>query len=221
MSTTDSTFTPALVVIDMQYDFVYGSLAVPGGSTIIDTINSLLKCPFAIKLASKDFHPADHISFAKTHDKPVLSKIIIYPPGKPLNNRPLEQVLWPVHCVANTPGFEFVEGLDREALDYTVHKGTDPGIETYSAFRDPWHLANTSLHGILESHGVTDVFVVGVAGDFCVKWTALDAVNLGYKTWVVRDAVKSVSDAGTEWEEMKNKGVRITNSDEVKKLVTG
>jgi len=216
----DSTFKPALMVIDMQHDFVHGSLAVPDAHTIIDTINSLLRCPFAVKIASKDFHPPNHISFAETHRKPVFSKITIYPPGRPQGERPLEQVLWPVHCVANTPGSEFVEGLDYKALGHVIHKGTDEGIETYSAFRDPWHLSNTALPRILESHGVTDVFIVGVAGDYCVKWTAFDAVDFGYKTWVVRDAVRSVSDAGTEWEEMERKGVRIVDSGEVKRLVT-
>ncbi|KAF8078992.1 Isochorismatase-like protein [Lyophyllum atratum] len=214
----NSTFTPALLVVDMQYDFVYGSLAVPNGNTIIDIVNSLLDYPFVAKIASKDFHPPGHVSFAETHQKPVFSRVTIYPPGDTHKERPLEQVLWPVHCVANTPGSEFVEGLKHEALTHVIYKGTDQDIETYSAFRDPWHLSNTELPAILKSHGVTDVFLVGLAGDYCVKSTAFDAVDFGYKTWVVRDAVKSVQDAGTEWEEMQRKGIQVVDYAEVKRL---
>ncbi|KAG5647687.1 hypothetical protein DXG03_008410 [Asterophora parasitica] len=211
-------FTPALIVVDMQYDFVHGSLAVPDASAIIQPVNSLLACPFAIKIASKDFHPPDHISFARTHNKPVFSKINIHPP-RYHEGRALEQVLWPVHCVANTPGADFVEGLSHQAINTTVLKGQDPGIEMYSAFRDPWHLAETALPAALQRHGVTDVFIVGLAGDYCVMSTALDAVDFGYKTWVVKDAVKSVHD-GEEWDEMERKGIRLVDSQEVKKLLS-
>ncbi|KAG6842443.1 hypothetical protein C0991_007573 [Blastosporella zonata] len=212
-------FTPALIVVDMQYDFVYGSLAVPNGSEIIPAINELLSHPFVAKIASKDFHPPDHISFASAHDKPVFSKLNIYPPGDVKKERPLEQVLWPVHCVANTPGSEFVEGLDQDALTAVVLKGTDQGIEMYSAFRDPWHIANTVLPKLLNDSAVTDVFIVGIAGDYCVKSTAFDAVELGYKTWVIRDAVRSVYDTGAEWQDMEKKGIRLIDSAGVKCLV--
>ncbi|KAG5636595.1 hypothetical protein H0H81_007535 [Sphagnurus paluster] len=213
----NTTFRPALLVIDMQYDFVHGSLAVEGGHSIIDTVNLLLALPFVAKIASKDYHPPNHISFAETHQKPVFSKIrLLHPDG---GEESLEQVLWPVHCVADTPGSEFVEGLHSGALTSIVHKGTHPSIEMYSAFRDPWHLENTVLPSVLESHGVTDVFIVGIAGDYCVKSTALDAVDFGYKTWVVRDAVRSVSFEGTEWTDMQLKGVRIVDSEEVKRMI--
>ncbi|KAG6830897.1 hypothetical protein H0H92_014048 [Tricholoma furcatifolium] len=212
-------FKPALVVVDMQYDFVHGSLAVPGGSEILPAINELLACPFVVKIASKDFHPPDHISFATTHDKPTFSKTVIYPPDDADENRPLEQVLWPVHCVADTPGSEFIQGLNHDALNDVVTKGTHPGIEMYSAFRDPWHLANTKLPKLLEDHGITDVFIVGIAGDYCVRSTAFDAVEFGYTTWVVRDVVRSVHDAGVEWTDMKEKGIKLTDCAEVKRLV--
>ncbi|KAG5340913.1 Nicotinamidase [Termitomyces sp. J132] len=214
-----ATFVPALLVIDMQYDFVYGSLAVRNGSEIIPAINDLLVHPFVAKIASRDFHPPDHISFAATHDKPLFSKTIIYPPGDKKQERGLEQVLWPKHCIANTPGSEFVEGFNQKALTGLVNKGTNREIEMYSAFRDPWHLANTTLPKLLEDHGVTDVFIVGIAGDYCVKSTAFDAIDFGYKTWVVRDAVRSVHDTGFEWGEMEKKGIKLVDCTEVQHLV--
>ncbi|KAG6889479.1 hypothetical protein C0992_004984 [Termitomyces sp. T32_za158] len=214
-----ATFTPALLVIDMQYDFVYGSLAVRNGSEIIPIINDLLAHPFAAKIASRDLHPRDHISFAATHEKPLFSKTVIYPPGDIEQERGLEQVLWPIHCVADTLGSEFVEGLNQRVLTGLVTKGTDQGIEMYSAFRDPWHLANTTLPKLLKDHGITDVFIVGIAGDYCVKSTASDAIDFGYKTWVIRDAVKSVHDSGSEWGDMERKGIKVTDSAEVKRLV--
>ncbi|KAG6845371.1 hypothetical protein H0H87_010480 [Tephrocybe sp. NHM501043] len=216
-----ATFMPALIVVDMQYDFIYGSLAVSRGSEIIPVINELLSRSFVAKIASKDFHPPEHISFALTHDKPTFSKLTTYPPGDVMKERPLDQILWPVHCVANTPGSEFVEGLNYQALTNVVMKGTDQGIEMYSAFRDPWHIANTALHKILEGLAATDVFIVGIAGDYCVKNTAFDAVDFGYETWVIRDAVRSVHNTGMEWKDMKEKGIRIVDCAEVKRLVEG
>ncbi|KAF9469777.1 Isochorismatase-like protein [Collybia nuda] len=200
-------FVPALLVIDMQHDFVHGSLAVPGAPQIIDVVNKLLSFPFASKIGTKDFHPSNHISFAATHRKPEFSKITIYPPGGTEGERALEQVLWPVHCVASTPGSEFVHGFNHEALDIVVHKGTHPDIESYSAFRDPWHLSNTELPDLLQARGVTDVFIAGLAGDYCVKCSAIDSVLFGYKTWVIQDAIRSVSDTGSEWEVMEKEGI--------------
>jgi len=215
-----SVFRPALLVVDMQYDFVYGSLAVPDGRSIINAINTLLSYPFIIKVGTKDFHPPNHISFAESHNKALFSTITIYPPGDTNKQQGLEQVLWPIHCVAGSPGSEFVDGLHHEVLDSVIHKGMDPGIEMYSAFRDPWDLSNTSLPAMLQTHGVTDVFVVGIAGDYCVKSTAFDAVDFGYETWVISDAVKSVSNAGTEWGEMIKKGIRIVDATQVKDMLT-
>lgn len=215
-----TTFVPALLVIDMQYDFVHGSLAVPGAASVIPIVNNLLTLPgFATKLATKDFHPPNHISFAATHRKPVFSTTTIYPPGNFRKDMALEQVLWPIHCVASTPGSAFVEGLYSKAFNGIIHKGTHPDIESYSAFRDPWHLSTTELPTILKSLGITDVFIAGLAGDYCVKCTAIDAVDFGYKTWVIRDGVRSVSNTGTEWEEMAEKGIRIVNSAEAKHYV--
>ncbi|KAK2461455.1 hypothetical protein APHAL10511_005918 [Amanita phalloides] len=215
MTNTTSSFIPALIVVDVQYDFVRGSLAVSEADTIIDGINKLLdlNLPFVTKIATKDYHPSDHISFAATHDKPVFSTITIYPPGeKGVESRALQQVLWPVHCVASTPGAEFLDKLHSSAFDAVVHKGTNRDIESYSAFQDPWKISTTDLPKLLSAKRVTDVFICGIAGDYCVKCTALDAVDFGYNTWVIRDVVKSVSKAGAEWKEMEEHGIKLTTS---------
>lgn len=212
----------AVLVIDVQNDFVSGSLAVRDAEQIIDTINTLLTLPFALKIGTQDYHPANHISFALNHaGKKVFDNIMIFPPAELLEKRrhddtlpalgPLEQVLWPVHCVQNTFGAAFVDGLEHECLE-VVRKGCDVGIECYSAFEDPWGLTNTGLEEKLKTKGITDVFVIGIAGDYCVKFTALDAKKHGFRTFVIRDAVKSVSDEGTEWTEMIKAGVEIIDT---------
>jgi len=211
-------FVPALVVVDMQNDFVTGSLAVPDAKSIIDPINSILALPFALKIGTKDYHPPDHISFASNHQKAVGEKITIYPPGSDPQvdtERGLEQILWPDHCVQSTPGSDFVEGLRSSALHAVVHKGTHKGIECYSAFCDPWRMATTELSTLLSDKGVTDVFVVGLAGDYCVKCTAIDAVQCRFRTWVVKDLVRSVGNDGKEWDEMQKNGVILVESSEV------
>ncbi|PFH52277.1 hypothetical protein AMATHDRAFT_140362 [Amanita thiersii Skay4041] len=211
-------FTPALIVVDMQYDFVYGSLAVPDAPSIIGIVNSMIDLPFAAKIGTKDYHPPDHISFASTHAKPLFSKITIYPPGgKKDKSRALGQILWPDHCVASSPGSEFVKDLRSQELDAVVHKGTHRDVESYSAFHDPWRITMTELPKLLAGRGITDVYICGLAGDYCVKYSALDAVKLGYRTWVVRDAVRSVSDAGVEWGEMEANGVRVIKCDDVRR----
>lgn len=213
-------FVPALLVVDMQTDFVTGSLAVPDAQSIIEPINTFLTLPFARKIGTKDYHPPNHISFASTHPQKALGdKITIYPPGadsdSPIDReRGIEQILWPDHCVQTTPGAEFVAGLNYTALDGVVHKGMHPGIESYSAFRDPWRINNTELHSLLK--GVTDVFVVGLASDYCVKCTAIDAVQFHYRTWVVTDLSRSVAAEGTHWDELRESGVFLVESKEVR-----
>jgi nicotinamidase-related amidase len=213
---------PALIVVDMQNDFINGSLAVPDADSIVGVINQLLESdlPFVKRIATKDCHPPNHISFASTHDKPAFSTITIYPPGEERDEaKAIEQVLWPTHCVASTPGAEFPDKLHSAAFDAVVHKGTDRGVESYSAFQDPWKISTTDLPRLLSESGVTDVFVCGVAGDYCVKCTALDAKEFGYRTWVVRDAVRSVSKSGDEWKEMEERGVNAITSEELVRIL--
>ncbi|KAJ2918395.1 hypothetical protein MD484_g1998, partial [Candolleomyces efflorescens] len=213
-------FRPALVVIDMQNDFVTGSLPVPGGASILPQVNSLIQLEtFEAKIATRDHHPANHVSFAKSHQGKTefTSKIVIYHPEDVKELEGKEQVLWPVHCVADTHGAEFIPGLVTDRFDATIVKGVHPSIESYSGFKDIWGKKETELPGILNERGVTDVFYVGLAGDFCVKYTALDSVDYGFKTWVVVDAVKSISQDEIAWNLMKEKGVRFTKTEDVKK----
>jgi len=211
-------FIPALIVIDMQNDFVYGSLPVPGGAAIIPKVNELIDLPFTTKIATKDFHPDNHLSFAETHQKPLFSKVVIYHPEDTDKLLGMEQVLWPIHCVANTSGADFVPGLKLDKFETVIFKGTHPKIESYSAFKDIWAKNETELPGVLEQHGVTDVFCCGLAGDYCVKYTAKDAAETyGYRTWVVLDAVKSISKDSVAWDEMKAAGVKFTQLADVQK----
>lgn len=214
-------FVPALIVIDMQHDFVHGSLAVPGGETIIGTINEIISLSgFKVKIATRDFHPHNHISFASTHAKPVLSTAMIFHPKDTEQSQGIEQVLWPNHCVANTAGADFVEDLKADSFDAIVHKGTHSHIESYSAFRDVWNEDETELPELLSQNHVTDIFFVGLAGDYCVKYTAVDALDYGYGTWLVKDAIKSIGAEEEAYEDLKKRGAHFLTSEELKRKMT-
>ena len=214
-------FVPALIVIDMQHDFVHGSLAVPGAEAIIGTVNKVISLPgFKLIFATQDFHPSNHISFASTHKKPTFSTATIFHPEDTDKIKGIEQVLWPDHCVADTTGARFVEGLKTDSFHAIIHKGTHPDIESYSAFKDIWNKGETELHGLLSEKKVTDIFFVGLAGDYCVKYTAIDALDYGYKTWLVTDGIKSISDEEVAYEELKKKGAHFLTSEELKHKLT-
>lgn len=234
----------ALIVVDVQNDFVSGSLAVSEADKIIEPINQFLKAhPWALKIATKDWHPSDHISFASNH--PGKSAFV----DKITLDNGLEQQLWPVHCVQNTMGSEFVDGLESSLFQAIVHKGMDSNVECYSAFcdasgkptvmcrddivdeslRDEIVPATFSLRDLLRKHDITDIFIVGLAGDYCVKSTAIDGVQLlqseggaannaddtgrGRRIWVVKDLTRSVAkkeDMDEIWMNMeKDYDVRI------------
>lgn len=216
----------ALIIIDMQVDFVTGSLAVPGATELLGPINEIIDLPFAYRVASKDFHPPGHISFATTHGKPLFETISIYPPEdlvaqtggdvRTITEKGLAQTLWPDHCVQGTPGVEIIPGLKVDDTFDIIHKGTHPRVECYSAFKDPWHLLRTELEDNLRHNKVKDVYLVGLAGDYCAKATAIDAAKAGFNTFVVTDGVRSVSPGGEEYEHMKAAGVGIINLIELK-----
>lgn len=218
-------FKPALVVVDMQEDFCppNGALAVQGGRDIVPMINDFLAMPFAIKVATKDWHPQDHISFASNHaapdNKPFESVITI---KNPLNPDETQQTrLWPDHCVQGSKGAELLPELDITKVDRIVEKGQDKRVEMYSAFADPFTKPCVSQSGLaqtLRDAGITDVFVVGLASDYCVKYTALGAQREGFKTWVIGEATKAVDpsslpDIHSEYEKA---GVRLVAKDDVK-----
>ncbi|KAF7551912.1 hypothetical protein G7Z17_g4664 [Cylindrodendrum hubeiense] len=192
-----------------------GSLAVTGGRDIASAINTLLALPFALKIATKDWHPPHHVSFAVNHPDaaPYTSSHTIVHPSDP--TRTYTTTLWPVHCVQGSHGAELVPELNVEALDSVVEKGMDHRVEMYSAFYDPFHVSDSGLAKTLKDAGVTDVFVVGLASDFCVKATAEHAVEEGYRTFIVTEGTRPV--LPDQWDECKREmeanGINFTSID--------
>lgn len=175
----------ALILVDIQNDFVPGgALAVPQGDQIVPLVNRL-QPHFDLVVATQDWHPADHGSFAANH--PGKS------PGEMIELHDLPQILWPVHCVQNTPGADFVPGLHRECWDQVFVKGTDRTVDSYSGFFDNGHRQATGLGTYLREQAVTDLYIVGLATDYCVKFTALDAIQLGFRTHLIEDACRGVN----------------------------
>ncbi|PYH49873.1 nicotinamidase [Aspergillus saccharolyticus JOP 1030-1] len=235
--------TAALVVVDMQEDFCppNGSLAVTGARDLAPTINALLAHPgFTFRVSSQDYHPRTHISFASNHpapnNQPFSSTITLTNPAPGKHGETKPQRLWPVHCVADTPGAALIPELDASRIDLFVKKGMDERVEMYSVFADAFgnrpdpalhaRSVDYDLEGELRARGVTKVFAVGVAGDYCVKCTAVDAARAGFESFLVEDATRCV-DPGEGWEEAKRElrqaGVRIVKSDgpEVRGLMEG
>jgi len=197
----------ALLVIDVQNDFCPGGkLEVPGGDQIIDTINQLTPF-FNCVVQTQDWHPLDHSSFASNHKgkKPYESISVDYG----------EQVLWPNHCVQESRGAEFHSDLETNYTNMIIRKGFRPEIDSYSAFFENDKTTNTGLKGYLDSLNIRTVFITGLATDFCVKWSALDAVKCGFKTYVVEDAVKGINineSVDKAMKEMYDAGVEFINS---------
>ncbi len=194
----------ALLIIDVQNDFCPGgTLAVNDGDQIIPIITKI-RDRFDLVVATQDWHPAGHKSFASSHNKNVGE--IIELGGQP-------QVLWPDHCVQNTPGAEFKKGLELKPGDKIIRKGMNPEVDSYSGFFDNNHVDATGLNEYLKSMGVTELFLAGLATDYCVKFTALDGIKLGYKVNVILEACKAVElkpgDAERAVAEMEAAGVRI------------
>lgn len=201
----------ALILVDIQNDFCPGgALAVPDGAAVVAVANRLMP-DFPLVVATQDFHPPTHQSFAANH------------PGRReyevIDLDGLEQVLWPVHCVQNTAGAALHPALAREHIAAVFRKGTDPRIDSYSGFFDNGHRRATGLGEYLKAQGVTDVVVMGLATDYCVKATALDAARLGFRTTVVEDGCRGVglrpTDVADALDTMKAAGVRICRSTEL------
>ncbi|MEH0157653.1 bifunctional nicotinamidase/pyrazinamidase [Limibacter armeniacum] len=201
----------ALVIVDIQNDFVTGgALEVPGGESIVPTVNNLQK-QFDLVVATQDWHPEDHGSFAENHEGKEIGEVT------ELNG--LQQILWPVHCVQGSEGAALFSGLATEKIKEIFVKGTDVGIDSYSGFFDNGHKKATGLGEYLKGQGVTEVYVVGLAADYCVKFTALDAKKLGFDTYLVEDATKGVNlqpgDVERAIEEMRSSGIKIVTSEEL------
>lgn len=197
----------ALIVVDIQNDFCPGgALAVPGGDEVIKPANQLMQS-FDCVVQTQDWHPSDHSSFASNHKD--------IDPYDTIEMEYGEQVLWPDHCVQGTEGAEFHPDLETKPSQVIVRKGFRKDIDSYSAFFENDHETVTGLHGYLEAREVDELFVVGLATDFCVKWTVLDGLKLGYKVTLIEDAVRGIDIDGSvdaAMKEMKEAGVALTHS---------
>ena len=203
----------ALIIVDIQNDFTKGgSLEVPGGSEIIQLVNKLQN-HFDIVVATQDWHPGNHKSFASNH------------PGKKpfdmIRLNDLEQVLWPDHCVQGSYGAQFHKDLDMRKIEAIFRKGMDKEIDSYSGFYDNGHLKNTGLAGYLRDRKVNEVCVCGLAGDYCVYYTAIDAIGEGFKTYYIEDVTRSINPDGFEKakKDVKGLGGIVISSNSILKLL--
>lgn len=203
MSAEDTAF----IGIDVQNDFCPGgALAVADGDAVVPTINALM-ARYPVRVLTQDWHPADHFSFASNSDGGAPFGLIEAPYGP--------QVLWPDHCVQGTAGAAFHRDLDTDPADLIVRKGYRSHIDSYSAFFENDHETPTGLEGYLRSRGVTKLVMAGLATDFCVRFSAVDAAKLGFAVTVVEDACRAIDldgslDAANA--EMAEVGVRLVQS---------
>ena len=196
--------TDALIVIDVQNDFCPGgALAVTGGDEIVTGINALMD-EFAAVILTQDWHPAGHSSFASTHPGKAPFEMAQMPYGP--------QVLWPDHCVQGTLGADFHPDLNSNRADMIVRKGFRPAIDSYSAFFENDHETPTGLHGYLQERGISKLTMVGLATDFCVNFSAVDAAKLGYDVLLREGLCRAIDMDGSleaAMDGMRDVGVRI------------
>ena len=201
----------ALIIVDLQNDFLPGgALPVPHGDQVIPLANELQR-KFELVLATKDWHPPDHGSFAANHSGKK--------PGDRVMLDGIEQILWPVHCVQNTHGAEFAAAFDTSLIAHVFHKGINPQIDSYSTFFDNAHRRHTGLAHYLEKRGINDVYLMGLALDYCVKYSTLDARQLGLNTHVILDGCRGIElqpgDIDRALNEMKRVGAILLQSSEL------
>ena len=198
----------ALILVDLQYDFLpAGALAVPHGDEVIPIANRLLP-HFSTVVATQDWHPRDHHSFAANHPG--------REPGQMIDLDGLLQVLWPVHCVQGTRGAELHDQLDRSKITEVFRKGADKTVDSYSGFFDNGKRNATGLGEWLRERWITRLYVMGLATDYCVKATTLDAISLGFDVWVIEDGCRGVNlkpgDADRALAEMRGHGATLVES---------
>jgi nicotinamidase/pyrazinamidase len=197
--------------VDIQNDFCPGgNLAVPEGDAIVELANQLQPY-FSLVVATQDWHPHNHMSFAPNH------------PGKQVGDvvdvHGVAQVLWPEHCVQGTLGAEFHADLNLQRINKILHKGSDKTVDSYSAFFDNAHLRSTGLADYLLAEQVSEIYIIGLATDYCVKYSCIDAVNLGFTTFVITDGCRGINlnagDVTRALAEMEQLGVKIIHSENV------
>ena len=198
----------ALIIVDLQNDFLpRGALPVPHGDEVIPLANELQR-RFELVVATQDWHPPDHGSFAANH------------PGKKPGDRiildGIEQILWPVHCVQNTHGAEFAPAFDTSRIAHVLHKGVERNIDSYSTFFDNAHRRHTGLADYLKKRSIKDIYLMGLALDYCVKYSVLDARHLGLNTHVILDGCRGIElehgDIDRALDEMIQAGATILKS---------
>ena len=205
--------TDCLLVIDVQNDFLPGgALAVPDGDQVIPVVNLLAKAFGAVgrTVLTQDWHPSEHVSFAANHPGTQPFGTIDLPYG--------QQVLWPVHCVQHSKGAALADGLNVPHAQLIVRKGYHPHIDSYSAFFEADRTTPTGLLGYLRELGIRRVFCVGLATDFCVAWSALDARAAGLEVAVIEDACRAIDLNGSlaqAWQRMTDAGIARLQSPDV------
>jgi nicotinamidase/pyrazinamidase len=199
-----------LIVVDVQNSFLPGgSLAVPRGDEVVPVINDLAR-RFANVVFTQDWHPAGHRSFASSHRGKKPFDTISFEYG--------EQILWPDHCVQGTEGARLCRDLDVAHAQLVLRKGHHANVDSYSAFIEADGKTTTGLGGYLRERGIGSVYVCGLATDFCVAWTALDARKLGFAATVIDDACRAIDTQGSlaaAWERMERAGIKRTQSGDV------
>jgi nicotinamidase/pyrazinamidase len=201
----------ALIITDIQNDFCPGgALAVPEGDEIIPTINELSK-KFEKIIATQDWHPENHVSFAVNHPNKNEYDVIEY--------KGIEQVLWPKHCVPGTKGAKFHPDLDTKNVNLILRKGNNPEIDSYSAFKENDKKTLTGLEGYLRNCGIKRTYFTGLALDYCVFYSALDSNELGFETYVIIDATKGIDspegNTDKSLSKMKKEGIKIIKSSDL------
>lgn len=199
----------ALLVVDVQNDFLPGgALAVPDGDAVVPLINGIMP-RYELVVATQDWHPAEHQSFASQH--------LGHAAGDVIDLAGVSQILWPDHCVQHGTGASFASGLDVARFDHVVRKGDDPAIDSYSGFFDNDHRKATGLAAYLRDKGVEAVDVCGLALDYCVKFTVLDAVSQGFRTTLLVDATRAVNladgDGDAAIEAIRAAGATVATTD--------
>lgn len=197
----------ALLIVDLQNDFFPGGpMGVPKAEEILPVINDLLDMEWDLVVASQDWHPESHGSFAAVQGKPE---------GEMIKLKGVDQVLWPVHCVQKTTGAELVQRLKVERIDKVVKKGTNSEIDSYSTFFDNKRLKSTGLEKVFRYKSVNDLVVVGLATDYCVKYSVLDALELGFQVTVIPEGCKAINlrqdDEKEALEQMERAGAKIVS----------
>ena len=197
----------ALIVVDVQNCFTPGgSLAVKGGDEIVPLVNKIAKS-FRNVVLTQDWHTPGHVSFASSHAGKKPFKSIKLPYGN--------QILWPDHCVQGTEGAAIHKGIDIPHAQLVIRKGFNPSVDSYSAFIEGDGKLKTGLDGYLKTRGIKTVFVAGLATDFCVAWSAIDARKLGFEAYVIEDACRGIDTQGSlaaAWKSMEKAGVKRIQS---------